>query len=91
MLRNQVQLPTIVAVPPSLLPTNWSTGSIGFAMALVLLPAYSNPTARGFVATFSTMSEPESPARRNLLPRLEITIWPVNVLVNAVPPAHSLS
>ena len=33
------QLPTMVAVPPSLLPTNWSTSSIGFATANELLPA----------------------------------------------------
>lgn len=33
------QLPTIVAVPPSLGPMNWRTSPIGFAIALVLLPA----------------------------------------------------
>ena len=60
-------------------------------MALVLLPANSNPTARGLVETFSTISEPESPALRNLLPRLDTTICPVKVLVKAVPPAHSFS
>src|SRR5438094_58351 len=38
-------LPTIVA------PRNVSTWPIGFAIASVLLPAKSNPTACGFVAT----------------------------------------
>src|SRR5713101_9487130 len=81
----QRQFPTIVA------PRNERTWLIGFAIALVLLPAKSKPTARGFVATSSTISDPESPLFKNLLPLFAITIWPVNVFVNAVPPAHSLS
>src|SRR6266480_3956102 len=67
--------PTIVA------PRNASTWPIGFAIAVVLLPAKSNPTARGFVAASSTISDPESPLSKNLLPLLAITIWPVKVLV----------
>jgi len=39
----------------------------------------------------STINDPESPLSRNLLPLFVTTIWPVNVLVKAVPPAHSLS
>ena len=38
-VRRDTQLPTIVAVPPSLGPMNWRTSPIGFAIALVLLPA----------------------------------------------------
>jgi len=70
---------------------NWRISPIGFAIALVLLPAYRSPTARGLVARFCTMSEPESPEFRNLLLLLAITICPVNVLVNEAPPAHSFS
>jgi hypothetical protein len=47
---------------------------IGFAIALVLLPAKSKPTARGFVVTSSTISDPESPLFKNLLPLFAITI-----------------
>ena len=57
----------------------------------MLLPAKSNPIARGLVATSSTINEPESPLFKNLLPLFPITIWMVNILVKAVPPAHSLS
>ena len=62
------QFPTIVA------PRNESTSSMGFAIAVELLPAKSRPTARGFVPTSSTISDPESPLFRNLLPRFVITI-----------------
>ena len=62
------QFPTIVAV------RNASTSSMGFAIAVELLPAKSRPTAFGFVATSSTISDPESPLLRNLLPRFAITI-----------------
>ena len=64
---------------------------MGFAIALLLLPAKSKPTARGFVVTSSTISEPESPLLRNLLLLFVITIWPVKVFVKAAPPAHSFS
>ena len=40
----------------------------------VRLPAKSNPTAWGFVATSSTISDPESPPARNELPLFAITI-----------------
>src|SRR5439155_20496076 len=80
-----VQLPTMVA------PRKLSTCPIGFAIADCELPANSRPTARGFVATSSTMSEPESPLFRNREPLFLITIWPVNVFTNELPPAHSFS
>ncbi len=38
-VNRDTQLPTIVAGPPSLDPMNWRTSPIGFAIALVLLPA----------------------------------------------------
>src|SRR5262249_22449325 len=72
-------------------PRKFSTSSIGVAIATVQLPANSKPTARGFVVQASTLSEPESPLFKKRLPRFLITIWPVNVFVNATPPAHSLS
>src|SRR5438270_6560913 len=77
--------PTIVA------PRKFKTSSIGLAIALVLLPANKRPTACGLVAASSTINEPESPLFKNELRELLMTICPVKVFVNAVPPAHSLS
>src|SRR5262245_56834361 len=66
-------LPAIVAVPPHLEPRKVSTSPIGLAIALVLLPAKSRPTARGLVATSSTIKEPESPLFKKELAELAIT------------------
>src|SRR6185503_10021870 len=85
LVGRRVQFPTIEA------PRKLSTWPIGFAIADCELPANSRPTARAWVETSSTISEPESPLFKNREPRLRITIWPVNVFVNAEPPAHSFS
>src|SRR4051812_32261960 len=66
--------PTIVAVPPSALPTNVSTSPMGLAIAVLPPPAKSRPTAFGLASTSCTMSDPESPLFRNLLPLFAITI-----------------
>src|SRR5438094_869747 len=72
-------------------PRNARTWPIGLAIASTLVPAKSSPTACGVVATSSTISDPESPLLRKWFPGFATTIWPVNVFVNAKPPAHSLS
>ena len=77
--------PTIVA------PRKPRTSSIGFAAALVLLPAKSRPIARGLVATSSTTSEPESPLSSKVCETFAKMTWPVNVLLNAKEPWHSPS
>ena len=78
-------------VPTMVAPRKLKTWPIGFAIAVLLLPAKSKPIALGLVATSWTMSEPESPPARNRLPLFLTTIWPVKVFVKAVPPAHSFS
>ena len=60
-----------------------STSPIGLAIAVVLLPANSRPTARGLVVTSSTMQRARVAGVEELLPLFATTIWPVNVLVNA--------
>lgn len=47
--------------PTMLTPKPVNTLLIGLATVRVLLPAKRSPTARGQVATFSTINEPESP------------------------------
>ena len=55
-------------------PRNVRTWPIGFAIASVLLPAKSNPTAWGFVETSSTISDPESPLSKKFFPPFAIII-----------------